>query len=558
MGPDAFSVTSFEDYEAKLKRAKVMLRAEERADAIWQDATSQAFANGLDVVEDRGLLAEVAGLVEWPVVLMGRIDDQFLDLPAEVLQTSMKEHQKFFSVRDAKSGRIERFITVANIETADDGATILNGNQRVLSARLADAKFFWDNDLRVAKAGMQPWLDGLANVTFHNKLGSQRDRIERIAALARDIAPVVGADADQAFEAAQIAKADLRSEMVGEFPELQGLMGRYYALAAGRAEAVAAASEQHWKPQGPSDMVPTAPVSVAVALADKLDTLTGFWAIDEKPTGSKDSFALRRAALGVIRLVLENDLRLSVRQQITFGLVRKSTEDFLKRTAVYDEPNFTKITEYSSEVFQRYFFKHDNGFFTDDIREDLFKEAIKDFRAENVDDLLSFFHDRLKVYLKDLNIRHDVIDACIAMPGSDDLTLLVKRAKALQATLETDDGENLIQGFKRANNILTQAEEKDGVEYSYGADIKFAEDPAEKALFTALDTAEAQIAPAMEAEDFGAAMAAMATLRGPIDQFFTDVQVNAESQILRRNRLNMLSRIRQICLSVADLTKIEG
>ncbi|MFQ3253706.1 MAG: glycyl-tRNA synthetase beta chain [Loktanella salsilacus] len=496
MGPDAFSVTSFEDYEAKLKRAKVMLRAEERADAIWQDATSQAFANGLDVVEDRGLLAEVAGLVEWPVVLMGRIDDQFLDLPAEVLQTSMKEHQKFFSVRDAKSGRIERFITVANIETADDGATILNGNQRVLSARLADAKFFWDNDLRVAKAGMQPWLDGLANVTFHNKLGSQRDRIDRIAALARDIAPVVGADADQAFEAAQIAKADLRSEMVGEFPELQGLMGRYYALAAGRAEAVAAASEAHWKPQGPSDMVPTAPVSVAVALADKLDTLTGFWAIDEKPTGSKDPFALRRAALGVIRLVLENNLRLPLNQ-------------------IFGENSWSPS-------------------------------------------LLAFFHDRLKVYLKDLNIRHDVIDACIAMPGSDDLTLLVKRAKALQATLETDDGENLIQGFKRANNILTQAEEKDGVEYSYGADIKFAEDPAEKALFTALDTAEALIAPAMEAEDFGAAMAAMATLRGPIDQFFTDVQVNAESQILRRNRLNMLSRIRQICLSVADLTKIEG
>ncbi|WP_386680873.1 glycine--tRNA ligase subunit beta [Loktanella sp. R86503] len=496
MGPDAFSVTSFEDYEAKLKRAKVMLRADERADAIWQDATSQAFANGLDVVEDRGLLAEVAGLVEWPVVLMGRIDDQFLDLPAEVLQTSMKEHQKFFSVRDTKSGRIERFITVANIETADDGATILNGNQRVLSARLADAKFFWDNDLRIAKAGMQPWLDGLANVTFHNKLGSQRDRIDRIAALARDIAPVVGADADQAFEAAQIAKADLRSEMVGEFPELQGLMGRYYALAAGRAEAVAAASEAHWKPQGPSDMVPTAPVSVAVALADKLDTLTGFWAIDEKPTGSKDPFALRRAALGVIRLVLENDLRLPLGR-------------------IFGENSWSLS-------------------------------------------LLSFFHDRLKVYLKDLNIRHDVIDACIAMPGSDDLTLLVKRAKALQATLETDDGENLIQGFKRANNILTQAEEKDGVEYSYGADIKFAEEPAEKALFAALDTAEAQIAPAMKAEDFGAAMAAMATLRGPIDQFFTDVQVNAESQILRRNRLNMLSRIRQICLSVADLTKIEG
>lgn len=524
MGPAAFSVTSFDDYEAKLKRAKVMLRAEERANAIWQDATTQAFANGFDVVEDRGLLAEVAGLVEWPVVLMGRIDDQFLDLPPEVLQTSMKEHQKFFSVRNPKTGRIERFVTVANIETADDGATILNGNQRVLSARLADAKFFWDNDLRVAKAGMQPWLDGLAKVTFHNKLGSQRDRIDRIATLARRIAPIVGADPDQAAEAAQIAKADLRSEMVGEFPELQGLMGRYYALVAGRDAAVAAASEEHWKPQGPSDIVPTAPVSVAVALADKLDTLTCFWAIDEKPTGSKDPFALRRAALGVIRLVLENDLRTNL------------IELFL--TAIGEIPPEGWLGEYGLDVFYR------------GDRSEVVNPV--------VNNLLSFFHDRLKFYLKDQNIRHDVIDACIAMPGNDDLTLLVKRAQALQATLETDDGENLIQGFKRANNILMQAEEKDGVEYSYGADIKFAEDPAEKDLFNALDTAEAQIAPAMAAEGFGDAMAAMATLRAPIDRFFTDVQVNSESQIIRRNRLNMLSRIRQICSSVADLTKIEG
>jgi len=524
MGPAAFSVTSFDDYEAKLKRAKVMLRAEERANAIWQDATTQAFANGFDVVEDRGLLAEVAGLVEWPVVLMGRIDDQFLDLPPEVLQTSMKEHQKFFSVRNPKTGRIERFVTVANIETADDGATILNGNQRVLSARLADAKFFWDNDLRVAKAGMQPWLDGLAKVTFHNKLGSQRDRIDRIATLARRIAPIVGADPDQAAEAAQISKADLRSEMVGEFPELQGLMGRYYALVAGRDAAVAAASEEHWKPQGPSDMVPTAPVSVAVALADKLDTLTCFWAIDEKPTGSKDPFALRRAALGVIRLVLENDLRTNL------------IELFL--TAIGEIPPEGWLGEYGLDVFYR------------GDRSEVVSPV--------VNNLLSFFHDRLKFYLKDQNIRHDVIDACIAMPGNDDLTLLVKRAQALQATLETDDGENLIQGFKRANNILMQAEEKDGVEYSFGADIKFAEDPAEKDLFNALDTAEAQIAPAMAAEGFGDAMAAMATLRAPIDRFFTDVQVISESQIIRRNRLNMLSRIRQICSSVADLTKIEG
>lgn len=496
MAPDAFSVTSFEDYEAKLKRARVMLRPDERVDTILHEANSQAFANGMQVVEDRGLLEEVAGLVEWPVVLMGNIDDQFLDLPPEVLQTSMKEHQKFFSVRNPTSGRIERFVTVANIETKDDGATILAGNQRVLSARLSDAKFFWDNDLRVAKAGMEPWLAGLANVTFHNKLGSQRDRIDRIATLAREIAPVVGADPDQAFEAAQIAKADLRSEMVGEFPELQGLMGRYYAAAAGRDPAVAAAAEDHWKPMGPSDVVPTAPVSVAVALADKLDTLTGFWAIDEKPTGSKDPFALRRAALGVIRLVLENDLHLPM----------------------------TRI-------------------FTDMVWADA---------------LLAFFHDRLKVYLRDQGIRHDVIDACIAMPGNDDLTLLVTRARALQATLETDDGRNLIQGFKRANNILMQAEEKDGVEYSYGADPKFAESDAERDLFAALDAAEVEIAPAMKSQDFSSAMSAMAGLRGPIDQFFTGVQVNAENQILRRNRLNLLSRIRTICLSVADLTRIEG
>lgn len=496
IAPDAFSVTSFEDYEAKLKRARVMLRPDERVDTIQHEANSQAFANGMQVVEDRGLLEEVAGLVEWPVVLMGNIDDQFLDLPPEVLQTSMKEHQKFFSVRNPTSGRIERFVTVANIETKDDGATILAGNQRVLSARLSDAKFFWDNDLRVAKAGMEPWLAGLANVTFHHKLGSQRDRIDRIATLAREIAPVVGADPDQAFEAAQIAKADLRSEMVGEFPELQGLMGRYYAAAAGRDPAVAAAAEDHWKPMGPSDVVPTAPVSVAVALADKLDTLTGFWAIDEKPTGSKDPFALRRAALGVIRLVLENDLHLPM----------------------------TRI-------------------FTD---------------MAWADALLAFFHDRLKVYLRDQGIRHDVIDACVAMPGNDDLTLLVTRARALQATLETDDGRNLIQGFKRANNILMQAEEKDGVEYSYGADPKFAESDAERDLFAALDAAEVEIAPAMKSQDFSSAMSAMAGLRGPIDQFFTGVQVNAENQILRRNRLNLLSRIRTICLSVADLTRIEG
>ena len=512
--PDRFSVTSFDDYEAKLMRAKVMLRADARAAQIETEAQSQAFAQGLEVVPDAGLLAEVAGLVEWPVVLMGTIDDAFLGLPPEVLQTSMKEHQKFFSVRNPKTGRIEKFVTVANIETADNGATILAGNQKVLAARLSDAKFFWENDLRVAKAGMEPWLDGLKAVTFHNKLGSQYDRVERIAALAREIAPQVGAEADTAEEAARIAKADLRSGMVGEFPELQGLMGRYYAQAAGRDAAVAAAAEEHWKPMGAGDAVPTAPVSVAVALADKIDTLTGFWAIDEKPTGSKDPFALRRAALGVIRIVLENGLRLSLNTR----------------------PGPFSI---SSELLGPRFRTHDEGF-------------------ADTNDLLAFFHDRLKVYLKEKGIRHDVIDACIAMPGNDDLALLVKRAEALAAVLKTDDGENLLQGYKRAANILAQAEAKDGVEYSFGADPKFAEAGAEADLFAALDAAEAKIDPAMRAEDFATAMAAMAALRAPIDRFFTDVQVNADSAVLRRNRLNLLSRIRTTCRAVADLDRIEG
>ncbi len=505
------TVTGFEDYEAKLKQAHVYLRADERAQMIWHEATNQAFAQGLEVVEDRGLLAEVAGLVEWPVVLLGKIADDFLDLPPEVLQTSMREHQKFFSVKD-KTGRIVQFVTVANTETADGGATILAGNQKVLFARLSDAKFFWENDLRVAKAGMEPWLESLSNVTFHNKLGSQKDRVERIVSLARELAPVVGADADEAAEAARIAKADLSSEMVFEFPELQGLMGRYYAEAAGSSLAVARSSQEHYSPLGPSDVVPTAPVSVAVALADKLDTLTGFWAIDEKPTGSKDPFALRRAALGVIRLVLENGLTLPLNDA------------------------FAKASEILGPKMR--------------------SEETKGFA--DINDLRGFHHDRLKVYLRDQGVRHDVIDACIAMPGNDDLTLLVKRAKALQATLETDDGENLIQGFKRANNILSQAEEKDGVAYEYGADPKFAEHDSERALFTALDEADRVIKPAMEAEDFGTAMAAMAELRGPIDAFFEDVQVNADNDIVRRNRLNLLSRIRTTCLAVADLTRISG
>jgi glycyl-tRNA synthetase beta chain len=579
MGQGRFAVSSFDDYRAKLLRAKVMLDSEERSQHIWNDATNAAFAVGGTVVPDAGLLAEVAGLVEWPVVLMGAIGADFLTLPPEVLQTSMREHQKFFSVKNAQ-GQIDRFITVANIEATDHGATILAGNQKVLSARLSDARFFYENDRRIALAGMDEWAEGLKAVTFHNKLGSQSDRITRIAALAREIAPLVGADADDAEQAARLTKLDLRSAMVGEFPELQGVMGRYYIAewlnsttprppsrgpdaaeggpgsSPGRVNAIANAARDHYAPLGPSDDVPTEPVSVAVALADKIDTLTGFWAIDEKPTGSKDPFALRRAALGVIRLVVGNGVSIEFAPFVQKSLRRNFMANLLASERVLmsfevgvlldENPAFLDqagdFLPYDQEIANQYVANTD------------YKVA----ETEIASDLLAFLHDRLKVFLKDQNIRHDIIDACLAMPGNDDLTLLVNRARALSATMQTPDGANLIAGFKRANNILTQAEQKDGVEYSFGADPKFAETDEERALFAALDTADAIITPAMRAEDFTTAMTAMAALRAPIDAFFTAVQVNSDNPIIRRNRLNLLHRIRATCGQVADLTKIEG
>ncbi|MBK4214876.1 glycine--tRNA ligase subunit beta [Paracoccus caeni] len=559
MAPDAFTVSGFDDYAAKLRRARVMLDPAEREAAIRQEAESLAFARGWEIVPDDGLMAEVAGLVEWPVPLMGVIEDRFLDLPPEVLQTSMKEHQKFFSARNPKTGRIEGFVTIANIDTPDDGATILAGNQRVLAARLSDAAFFYENDLREAKAGMDHWAEGLKSVTFHNKLGSQADRIARIAALAREIAPLVGADPNQAEEAARIAKLDLRSAMVGEFPELQGTMGRYYALAAGKPEAVADAARDHYSPLGPSDEVPTAPVSVAVALADKIDTLTGFWAIDEKPTGSKDPFALRRAALGVIRLVLQSEKSLPVSDMtlkpIIDHVVSKSVREneflsYAKSIPVPDDLKL-KIAKFSLEA-------ESLSKALDQLASDRDEGILSDRAIKISMDLLSFLHDRLKVYLRDQGIRHDIIDAVLAQPGNDDLVLVVSRATALNDMLKTEDGKNLTQGLKRAGNILGQAEEKDGVEYSFGADVKFAETDEERALFAALDTAEPAIRQAVAAEDFPAAMSAIAALRGPIDAFFEAVQVNTDSQVLRRNRLNLLSRIREAGRQIADFTRIEG
>jgi len=592
MAPDTFRVTGFDDYAAKLRRAKVMLDPAEREAAIRQEAANLAFARGWEIVPDEGLMTELAGLVEWPVPLMGVIEDRFLDLPPEVLQTSMKEHQKFLSARNPKTGRIEGYVTVANIETPDHGATILAGNQRVLAARLSDAAFFWDNDLREACAGMGTWAEGLKAVTFHAKLGSQADRVERIAALAREIAPAVGADPAEAEQAAKVAKLDLRSAMVGEFPELQGTMGRYYAQAAGLPQAVADAARDHYSPLGPSDEVPSAPVSVAVALADKLDTLTGFWAIDEKPTGSKDPFALRRAALGVIRLVLGNGVRISLETAISSGirsifadranaselvyldyheaddagerLIIESWRNFI-RTPTYEEVSEGRFTPderiiLSRAECRRIIEEHQIAWEEDvDSLEGYILDESKIIRLDFLaSDLLAFLHDRLKVHLRDQGIRHDVIDAVLAMPGSDDLTLVVRRATALNAMLGSEDGPNLLQGLKRAANILAQAEEKDGVEYSFGADPKFAETDEERALFAALDAAEPKIAAAMRAEDFPAAMSAIAALRAPIDAFFEAVQVNTDHQIVRRNRLNLLSRIREAGRLIADFGRIEG
>jgi len=525
MAPATLAVASFEDYAGKLRRAFVLIDPAERAERIAHDAEQLAFARGLELVPDPGLLAEIAGLVEWPVVLLGAIEARFLALPPEVLQTSMREHQKFLSVRDPASGRIEGYVVVANRETADGGATILAGNARVLAARLSDAAFFWENDLATP---LDEMAGKLAAVTFHNRLGSQAERIGRIAALAREIAPAVGADADLAERAARLAKADLASQMVYEFPELQGVMGRYYARRAGEAAEVAAAAAEHYAPLGPSDAAPTAPVSVAVALADKLDTLTGFWAIDEKPTGSKDPFALRRAGLGVIRILLEGGLRLRLIEALAPPVRRCRVA---MATLAPAEP---RVPDLSDDVVER------------------------ECALVLAGDLVGFLAERLKVHLRGEGVRHDVIDAAFQLGGQDDLVLLVARVRALQAFLATEDGANLLAGYRRAVNILAQEEKKDGVEYSLDPMPDLAETDAERALFAALDKAAAALGPALAAEDFAAAMGALSRLRAPIDAFFDTTTVNAASPMLRRNRLCLLNRIRAVMNRVAVFAAIEG
>ena len=504
-GRGPFEVSSLADYTAKLEgEGHVVLEAEARKRLIMDGATRACADAGLELVEDQGLLNEVCGLVEWPVPVLGEMDPDFLDLPPEVITLTMKTHQKYFAVRDPKTGTLSaHFVTVANQEAPDGGKAIAAGNSRVLSARLSDARHFWDND---RKTPLSQMVDQLSKITFHEKLGTVADRLPRYQGLIRDLSSYLNFDATQACRAAELAKADLVSEMVYEFPELQGAMGRYYALEQGEDAVVADAIKAHYKPQGPSDTVPVEPVSAAVALADKLDTRVGFWAIDEKPTGSKDPFALRRAALGVLRILLSTDAR------VPFKAVLGSA-----------------IQLFRNQLGQNF----GSGF--------------------NEDDLLAFFADRLKVHLRDEGIRHDVIDAVFAL-GDDDLVRVTARSRALQAFLDTEDGTALLAGFKRATNILNKTEDMPEGHHDPAAAVE----AAETGLMTALAEAGPKAKTALDTEDFTAAMAALAQLRAPIDEFFEAVTVNSDDDMLRRNRLLLLSDIRKAISGVAEFSRLDG
>ncbi|MBR0737865.1 glycine--tRNA ligase subunit beta [Bradyrhizobium liaoningense] len=505
MAPAAISVRRFEDYEAKLKAAKVILDPQARKDIIFADAKELTFAQGFELVEDQVLLDEVSGLVEWPVVMMGSFEQEYLAIPEEVIRATIRNNQKCFVVRDSKTGKLtNKFVLTANIEAADGGKVIVSGNERVIRPRLSDAKFFYETDL---KTKLEERLPKFEQIVFHEKLGTQAARIKRIERLAAEIAPLVGADVGKATRAAHLAKADLLTEVVGEFPEVQGLMGRYYALAQGEDASVAAACEEHYKPQGPADRVPTDPVSVAVALADKLDTLVGFWAIDEKPTGSKDPYALRRAALGVIRLIAENALRLSLMKVAESALAGLS---------------------------------------------------VKPADAQKLPgDLLTFFADRLKVQLREQGARHDLVDAVFALGGQDDLLMIVRRVEALGKFLDSDDGKNLLAGAKRASNILSIEEKKDKRTFDGAPDAALYCLGEEKALAKAIGEVKAEASAAVAKEDFAAAMSAMAKLRPPVDAFFEKVRVNDDDAKVRENRLKLLNEIRSATRAVADFSKIQ-
>ncbi|ODM77327.1 glycine--tRNA ligase subunit beta [Bradyrhizobium elkanii] len=519
MAPGPISVRRFEDYEAKLLDAKVVLDPDRRKDTILTDAKQLAFAQGLELVEDQVLLDEVSGLVEWPVVMMGSFEEQYLSIPDEVIRATIRNNQKCFVVRDPKTGKLtNKFVLTANIEAPDGGKTIVAGNERVIRPRLSDAKFFYETDL---KTKLEDRLPKFEQIVFHEKLGTQAERIKRIERLAAEIAPLVGADVEKTRRAARLAKADLLTEVVGEFPELQGLMGKYYALAQGEDASVAAASEEHWKPQGPTDRVPTDPVSIAVALADKLDTLVGFWVIDEKPTGSKDPYALRRAALGVIRILLEHNIRAPL------------TSDLEASLALH--------------------FMRGDGRPVADILKEVERRVVA-----IVNDLLAFFADRLKVQLRDQGARHDLVDAVFSLGGQDDLLLVVRRVEALGKFLDSDDGKNLLAGTKRAGNILSIEEKKDKRTFDGAPDAALYRLDEEKALAVAIDQVRAEASAAVAKEDFAAAMSAMAKLRPAVDAFFDKVKVNDDDPKVRENRLKLLNEIRAATRAVADFSRIEG
>jgi glycyl-tRNA synthetase beta chain len=550
MAPASIPVRRFQDYETKLQAAKVVLDPQARKDIILAEAKTLAQAQNLELVEDQGLLDEVAGLVEWPVVLMGSFDQEFLSIPGEVIRATIRNNQKCFVVSDPKTTKLtNKFILTANIEASDGGKTIIAGNERVIRARLSDAKFFYEADLKVRLEDRLPKFDG---IVFHEKLGTQGERIKRIERLAAEIAPLVGADVEKTKRAAKLAKADLLTEVVGEFPELQGLMGKYYALAQGEDASVAAASEEHYKPQGPADRVPTDPVSVAVALADKIDTLAGFWAIDEKPTGSKDPYALRRAALGAIRIVLDNNLRIKLSSVLVSPVMRVLDKHVLltnveqhstMRSQLWNAPAsheaalaiLSKLLDYGVNP----------------------KWLVEEKLAKPILELLSFFADRLKVQLREQGARHDLVDAVFALEGQDDLLMVVRRVEALGKFLDTDDGKNLLAGTKRASNILAIEEKKDKRTYDGAPDPALYSLAEEKTLAKAIDQVKVEASAAVANEDFAGAMGAMAKLRPAVDAFFDKVKVNDDDPQVRENRLKLLNEIRAATRAVADFSKIQ-
>lgn len=568
--PEAITVRRFDDYVASLEKAKVMLDADRRKDMILHDARDLAFASGLDLVEDEGLLEEVSGLVEWPHVLMGTFEKDYLEIPAEIIRLTIKTNQKCFVTRPqgAEEGLSNHFILISNIDAKDGGKEIIHGNGKVVRARLSDAKHFWtrdqsdipdlgtlvesakkfDLDLKKPLDQRMAKLDAL-NVTFHAKLGTQGERVARIRALAKELAPIVGADPILVDRAAVLAKADLRTEAVGEFPELQGLMGRRYAGLQGEKESVAIAIEDHYKPQGPSDRVPKDKVAITVALADKLDTLTGFWAIDEKPTGSKDPYALRRAALGVVRILLERSVELPLLKQIenaAIPVLNSDAERFFSEMGksvsaaaeILNRPEMVEEFDSSSPVIEGW---------SDHVFHGI-------YRVQN--DLLSFFHDRLKVYLRDMGARHDIIDSVLT-PETDDLLLAARRAEALTSFISSEDGQNLLAGTKRATQLLA-AEEKKGTVIAEGVSGELLKLDAEKALWAAVQVASKETSEAVSKKEYRSAMEALSQLRAPVDKFFEDVLVNDEDTAIRANRLALLKAIREATGTVADFSKISG